>query len=562
MESLPPELIEAIGHAVCRLTPVGPPTEIRNLLILSRRFYDVLGPRNAGFYANLFKERFDHRSAERRWAQSPWRPLTNRDYAVEFKRRCTVLTKMRAAALSGQIPPSASRPSSPRLQAFTPQAGKTKLQEPDELTQNLWTCFLMLLENDGKNLPHLTEYARLHTYMRLFYDHSLLPEALKPGWPRQTAGRALGLWIGWLGDDLSTETPLESDQRFFVLKPYVFAAHKFDAFPAPWTIPSLPVSHEEYPVRPPPEGPFFADLRPRSNAQLVTHMGRRVEMAPPNLAQAAIFSFFHRVEQDPAAQSDLLTHAQGTPAQHMIGANTSHAGPGGLTPASRPTKTPLPELVSRQHDRDFIRGASCIDPYSSLGLPKLYMRGALTGSWEGRFSFFDFDSYRDMLGGRMRSLYEGPFGDQPQVWKLEERIVRLERGQKPGGRGSLLNAGFAVGEGVEASPPRSTRGPSQSALGTSTDEEGDWTDVDADGEYEILLTGTGHSAWGQFVLKGRVRTWDGMFSIVKEYTPDTRGRWIYRGMLVGGNLVGRWRDTHTPTDMNGYEGTWLMTRRS
>ena len=503
--------------------------------------------------------------------------------------------------------------------------------------------------------------------MRLFYDHSLLPEALKPGWPRQTAGRALGLWIGWLGggefchvilitrkfglltpclaDDLSTETPLESDQRFFVLKPYVFAAHKvrqdrsqiiapcahacsllqFDAFPAPWTIPSLPVSHEEYPVRPPPEGPFFADLRPRSNAQLVTHMGRRVEMAPPNLAQAAIFSFFHRVEQDPAAQSDLLTHAQGTPAQHMIGANTSHAGPGGLTPASRPTKTPLPELVSRQHDRDFIRGASCIDPYSSLGLPKLYMRGALTGSWEGRFSFFDFDSYRDMLGGRMRSLYEGPFGDQPQVWKLEERIVRLERGQKPGGRGSLLNAGFAVGEGVEASPPRSTRGPSQSALGTSTststtatspassstavgtshprperstsrrrtsldleidpscsgraskrakswsdvnsdlresDEEGDWTDVDADGEYEILLTGTGHSAWGQFVLKGRVRTWDGMFSIVKEYTPDTRGRWIYRGMLVGGNLVGRWRDTHTPTDMNGYEGTWLMTRRS
>ncbi|GAA5978046.1 hypothetical protein JCM10908_004209 [Rhodotorula pacifica] len=670
VESLPPELIEAIGHAVCRLTPVGPPTEICNLLVLSRRFYEVLGPRNAGFYANLFKERFDHRSAERRWAQmhrieqrrekrdlletlpevkpdaelqldpgfsftrpaspseeypdnkSPWRPLTNRDYAIEFKRRCTVLTKMRTAALSGQIPPSSSRPSSPRLQAFTPQAGKTKLQEPDELTQNLWTCFLMLLENDGKNLPHLTDYARLHTYMRLFYDHSLLPEALKPGWPRQTAGRALGLWIGWLGgDDLSSETPIESDQRFFVLKPYVFAAHKFDAFPAPWTIPNLPVSHEECPVRPPPEGPFFADLRPRSNAQLVTHMGRRVEMAPPNLAQAAIFSFFHRVEQDPAAQSDLLTHAQGTPAQHMIGANAAHAGAGGLTPSSRPTKTPLPELISRQHDRDFIRCASCIDPYSSLGLPKLYMRGALTGSWEGRFSFFDFDSYRDMLGGRMRSLYEGPFGDQPQVWKLEERVVRLERGQKAGGRGSLLNAGFEVGESVEPGPARAARTASQSTVIASTSastsaassssvsatnharverstsrrrssldldldatgsgrankrakswsdvnsvmresDEEDWTNVDADGEYEILLTGTGHSAWGQFVLKGRVRAWDGMFSIVKEYTPDTRGRWIYRGMLVGGNLVGRWRDTHTPTDMNGYEGTWLMTRRS
>lgn len=69
MECLPPELIEAIGHAVCRLNPVGPPTEICSLLLLSRRFYEVLGPSNAGFYANLFKERFDYRSAERRWAQ-------------------------------------------------------------------------------------------------------------------------------------------------------------------------------------------------------------------------------------------------------------------------------------------------------------------------------------------------------------------------------------------------------------------------------------------------------------------------------------------------------------
>lgn len=348
-------------------------------------------------------------------------------------------------------------------------------------------------------------------------------------------------------------------------------------------------------------------------------MGRRVEMAPPNLAQAAIFSFFHRVEQDPAAQSDLLTHAQGTPAQHMLGVPQSATGSGGLTASSRPTKTPLPELESRLHDRDFIRAASCIDPYSSLGLPKLYMRGSLTGSWEGRFSFFDFDSYRDMLGGRMRSLYEGPFGDQPQVWKLEERIVRLERGARPGGKGSPLNAGFEVGEGIDTGSSRSTRGPSQatsvasgsapnsaasSSSGSSyprlerstsrrrtsmdlgpesnstgraskrakswsdvnaalreTDED-DWSGVDSDGDYEILLTGTGHSAWGQFVLKGRVRAWDGMFSIIKEYTPDTRGRWVYRGMLVGGNLVGRWRDTHTPTDMNGYEGTWLMTRRS
>ncbi|GAA5866018.1 hypothetical protein JCM8547_002916 [Rhodosporidiobolus lusitaniae] len=645
LESLPPELIELVGRAVCRLTPVGPPSELRHLLVLSRRFYEVLGPKNAGFYSDLFKERFDSRSIERRWAmlrhieekrekrallsalpeikpdddlqlnptssftrpsspsdflldnKSPWRPLTNRDYAAEFKRRCSVLTKMRRAAMSGQIPPSSSRPSSPRMQAFTPKNGRTTLSEPDELTQNLWTCYLMLIENDDKNLPHLLEYASLRAYMRLFYGHSLLAEALKPGWPRQTAGRALGLWIGWLGgDDLSSETQQESDERFFVLKPYVFAAHKFDAFYAPWTIPSLPVTHEDYPVRPPPEGPFLADLRPRSQAQTITHMGRRIDLSPPNLAHAAIFSFFFRVEQDPTAQHELLTQGPGTPAQHANPALSSVNN--GLTQSSRPTKTSLPVLSSRMHDSDFLRLASCIDPYSSLGLPKLFVRGSLAGSWEGRFSFFDFDSYRDMLGGRMRSLYEGPFGDQPQVWKIEERVVRLAKGEKVGGSGPALNAGFEVGAphparttsglglGMSLSALSSTSGGhsrrrssvdvldgagdedpraakrARSWQGDAFDEHEEDEDDDPDGEYEILLSGTGHSAWGQFVLRGRVRPWDGMFTIVKEYTPDSRGRWIYRGHLVGGNLVGRWRDCHTPLDLSGYEGTWIMSRRT
>ncbi len=60
--------------------------------------------------------------------------------------------------------------------------------------QSNWYCSL-----DGNNVKHLTEYGLLRTYMRLFYKHSLLSEALRPGWPRQSAGRALGLWIGWLG---------------------------------------------------------------------------------------------------------------------------------------------------------------------------------------------------------------------------------------------------------------------------------------------------------------------------------------------------------------------------
>lgn len=69
IESLPFELIEKIAAATCRLSPTGVPSDLLTLLVLSQRFYDVLGPRNEGFYADLFRERFDWRSAERRWAQ-------------------------------------------------------------------------------------------------------------------------------------------------------------------------------------------------------------------------------------------------------------------------------------------------------------------------------------------------------------------------------------------------------------------------------------------------------------------------------------------------------------
>ncbi|SGY77423.1 BQ5605_C005g03633 [Microbotryum silenes-dioicae] len=661
-ERLPPELIEAIAFSVCRQCPVGVPSSLLSVFLLSKRFYDVLGPRNEGFYADLFRQRFDWRSVQRRWAgmktiedkrekksvllesatkarpannlkftvgsftrpnspseyllesTSVWRPLMSRDLAKELRRRCTILTRMRSAAITGSIPPSSSRPSSPRMQAMASSDGPV-LTEPDELTQNLWTCYLMLLENGqsehGKNLAHLVEYGLMRDYMRLFYEHSLFTEALNPGWPRQTPGRALGLWIGWLGgDDLSAETPAESEQRFFVLKPYVFGAHKFDAFHVPWTIPTLPVTRQSHPIVPPPMGAFLADLRPRTHAQIITHMGRRIEMTPPVLAHAAIFSFFYRVEQDPTQVSADVVNpaAAGAPPRFQLQINTNAptattAAGGGATFSSRPVKTELPTLVSRFHDRDFARLASCIDPYSSQGLPTLCTRGDLAGSWEGRFSFFDFDSYREMLGGRMRSLYEGPFGDQPQVWKIEEMIVKLEAGQRHGGKGPILNAGYEIGQfgplrrsqSLDRGAPAMTSGAASSGGGamlacrvsedtarqsrtdsSSTrgskrprnivEEPIEWEEdreaEDEDGDYEILLSGSGHSAWGQFNLKGRVRSYDGMFSITKEYTPDSRGRWLYRGYCVGGNLVGRWRDTHTPIDMSGYEGTFLMTRRA
>lgn len=46
---------------------------------------------------------------------------------------------------------------------------------------------------------------------------------------------------------------------------------------------------------------------------------------------------------------------------------------------------------------------------------------------------------------------------------------------------------------------------------------------------EVLITGEGHSAWGQFNLVGRVRPYDGFVSLSKEYLDGDRGKWLYRG---------------------------------
>lgn len=47
-------------------------------------------------------------------------------------------------------------------------------------------------------------------------------------------------------------------------------------------------------------------------------------------------------------------------------------------------------------------------------------------------------------------------------------------------------------------------------------------------------------------------------------TDGDRGKWLYRAYMVGnanGNLAGRWRDTLSPAHIQGYEGTWVASRR-
>ncbi|GJJ13415.1 hypothetical protein Clacol_007669 [Clathrus columnatus] len=99
------------------------------------------------------------------------------------------------------------------------------------------------------------------------------------------------------------------------------------------------------------------------------------------------------------------------------------------------------------------------------------------------------------------------------------------------------------------------------------DDDGDNDEsLFGNGVWDIIITAETEppfaEAWGALSFRGRVRPWDGL--VVLERMPaNGTGRWIFRGYLHGGvNLVGRWRETSTQFDAPGWEGAWVMGRRT
>lgn len=682
----------------CTVQPGG----LSHLLLTCRQLHRQLElKRNPLLYADVFRAKFDAAAIGRRFGQEA---VSSQALADEYRRRCIILKRIRAACREDALRPEGNN-----------ELGAANLKE------NLWLAYMMMLENDGQNLKSL-EWADIHQYLQLHHTQEMLESAIEPGYPPDSEDRALAVHIYYLITDparLAQETKDDAEERLFVLRPFVFASHKFESFFAPWTLKTLPIQRPEdtieamdevekartaaraeassipvprvrarplpgssshrsntespssssagsgsgskarapseatshggpsdggpsaespsthrgraQPART-PASPFVEDLSPKVRSTVITHCGQRITIRPPILALAAYPTFFGHVERNPSIVGLTAIVDRGS----EPGTMDRPGAPGPPRPATQlgllhPTlsggrngeqKMDSPKaaaslltLRSEDHDQDVTRLVACHDPYRSPGLRPCFFEGAFEGAWEGRFSFFDFDSYREMLAGRMRSLYEGPFGEQPQVWKLKEHFVRVGEGyRKEMGQCSMITAGFHLDEPLDEllKLPRSVHGAKEQARekgqGKRGPGDGDSQTQETTGKskqsrlspppadyhlypqfseeeggaraghgyiahgthrpgaseerYEMLISGIGHSAWGRFILRGRVRAWDGMVVLSKEYNPDGRGRWIYRGyVLAGGSFVGRWRDSFTPGELSGYEGPFVLNKR-
>lgn len=270
---------------------------------------------------------------------------------------------------------------------------------------------------DRKNFKFLQEECRFYQWILVNYKDDMLMDSLKVGYPRDTPPKALGIWLAMLsGSDLFAErTPAEVDEKIFLLRPYVFACFKYEMMYADWHHRKLPLCK-----------PGCNDHAPISlYTAPYKRFGHAHRRAPPHFVLGAYLCYLRLLERQPGRIGIKATSS--TSFQDESGT--------GLFSATH-------IMPSLYHDTEWQRNTVCQDPHTSPGLPPLTFHGRLQGFWRGRLLFFDFDAYRQMLGGNMPAVYTGTFATHAVELEIHETVIRL-REEDVGGTGTLVNAGFA-----------------------------------------------------------------------------------------------------------------------
>ncbi|KAI6022928.1 hypothetical protein PISMIDRAFT_356063 [Pisolithus microcarpus 441] len=507
LSQLPQEVLEHVAYFAATRSPVGPPLDLPLLLRTCRNIYRRLSfENNPLLYARIFSSKFDSRAPLRRLGSSISLPRT---LANELRKRFTYLKLIRAGVGA-------------RVQHQSTEHDESS----GRLRDLLWLAYLMMLENDGKNERQLKAYANMETWLiDYWFDDmgaSLASYRIsRDQWPMEDENNSLAMWLLWflVRQDSLPRSPTSCRALTSTLKLTALAANRYAICEPSWA---------EF------------TLESGATATNVTHFSETYFLVPPSLAPAAILAYF-------------------TFALWLLSRGATNVLP------QAPSSLPLDSRESEDWDADWQRCINLARPGTSLALS--YAPGSLEGIWEGLFTYTDFDVYSSLLSGGLPPVLRNcEVVQHRQTWRLREyhllssqesldKIQRLELGD-------ALRAFFPssirlreLSESLEVCTPGMETIHYQRSSHTRTHQQS---------VGDIIVIGEGHSAWGQFNLYGRVRPLDGLLSLLKEYCGGHRGRWLYRGFLLGnhdGHLSGRWRDALSPSHVEGYEGCFVMSRR-
>ncbi|KAG2130356.1 hypothetical protein DEU56DRAFT_815559 [Suillus clintonianus] len=512
---LPQEVMENIAFFSATTTDVGPPSDLIPLLLSCKSIYLALSlDTNPHLCARIFEHKFDLSAAVRRMGQQIATPDV---LSKELRKRFVYLKRIRARTDSRICAPNTNSPI---------------------LGELLWLAYLMVLENDGKNVKQLREYAGMEQWLtEYWFDDEGASQATKAlladEWPLDNEHNALAMWLFWLFLKPDRFQRTERNYRTFttVLKPTALAANKYDICQIPW---------EAF-------VPRSCLLEPTS----IQHYSNSYHLTPPTMAIPAILSYLSLMGP-------------------LVGpTRVAYKGP-----HHAPNSFPSSLSQSLEWEADWQRCINLAQTPLTSQFSGAYIAGSLQGVWEGVFTYTEFTTYAALLSGRSPSiLHNCSVAQHRQTWKLREYHLIVSREADGGADGAKSpSPSLSSGDPLKAFFPPGIRihehvgsaevhepGKVATLSYKRCDAETEGADV-----RDIIVVGEGHSAWGQFNIIGRVRPCDGFVSLLKEYVEGDRGQWLYRGYLVGsinGSLSGRWRDTLSLPEANGYEGCFAMRRR-
>ncbi|WVR03928.1 hypothetical protein IAU60_000927 [Kwoniella sp. DSM 27419] len=537
LSALPRDLLASIAYHVLvdDRGQAGHPAELLPLFLTSKAIYEAISfDNNPQLYHRLFRATFDHAALTRRYlwmkanlAKGPPGQQKKafdlfadpRSWAIDYRTRWEMSWRLRQVGKHGTID----------------LAG---VCDRGAFVADLWNIWFLLTENDGKNIEWINRNFDLRACLKAYHKDNLLKESLVPGYPRETGDKALATWIGLMvgADDIGEDSPEDVDEKIFMLRPYVFACAKYDVTYAPW-------HYRRLPFCPPNCTEHEPDESIRSKALTYKRFGYTWKRAPPHFVLGIFLAFLRLLERQPDRVG--LKAGSSTFSQPSFKSNLP-----GLFSVNKP-------ILSIQHDREWQRNSMCQDPHTSYGLPPLSFRGMMEGFWRGKFLFYDFELYRQILAGNMRGVYTGTFAEQAAEMEIKETVIKLPK-EQVGGNGPLLFAGYTDFkddlDDVEQEQRRIRDGYGYELCADDEVVPEGWTK-------EILLSGRCRTAWGWASIRGRIRAWDGLVIFDMTYARHVMGRWLWRGYLhTGGYLVGRWRDTFTAESLRGYEGAFGMIR--
>ncbi|KAI0829030.1 hypothetical protein BC628DRAFT_1533672 [Trametes gibbosa] len=413
---LPHDVILAIAAQLASIDPLGPPTHLPPLFLSCRYVHAVLHQHRKFLFARICRDKFDTRAAVRRLGPTA---ITTTALAFQLKKQTLALKRLRQCDLSSC-----------------------------HLTSDLWTAYLMFMENDGRNYSHLMHYAHLDLFLERFMDSTLWAHRESNlGWPVDSTPNSLVVWMLWFTmspERLSGMTAERRGKYMDLLRPFALIPAMYYPFHAP-------DSHFELPdegVLPQPGDeatplglvPTFRE--PDMVVETVLHYCRRVLIMPPLIGLGAKMVFIMLAEAVPYDPPSILpidrAHADPTdgvrPTQADFIEWASIRGvqlyrPGSwnwlesLTPEQCRLETGASwrrdlKAISASLDNDWNRLTGCYDPRSFLPLKGVvYTFGSITGLYAGRMqasrshmlSIPDHFRYRDVVQlDQMPDLTEFP----------------------------------------------------------------------------------------------------------------------------------------------------------